>query len=169
MFTDVPDFNTINGSCKPSEVVELIANLFKRFDYLIEKFQCYKVLTLMDSYLVVSGAPNPKPEHVADMLNVALGFVFTGRKTTAPGLNLPIRVRVGISCGPVVAGVVSHEKPRYCIFGQTVNIAKMIRSYGSPGKILLTNSVRMSVIFCISYLLPGRAVLRMLSSTDNAP
>ncbi|KAK5964970.1 Adenylate/guanylate cyclase catalytic domain protein, partial [Trichostrongylus colubriformis] len=54
-------------------------------------------------------------------------------------------VRVGISCGSIVAGVVSHEKPRYCIFGRTVNVAKQVCAYSQPGKILVTNSVRTTV------------------------
>nr|CDJ83578.1 Haem NO binding and Haem NO binding associated and Adenylyl cyclase class-3 4 guanylyl cyclase domain containing protein [Haemonchus contortus] len=92
MFTDVPDFPTINGSCHPA--------------------QCTKVLSLLDSYLVVSGAPNVNKSHVENMLNLALGTIFAGRCVIVPELNLPVRVRVGISCGSVVAGVVSHEKPR---------------------------------------------------------
>ncbi|KAK6750723.1 hypothetical protein RB195_002598 [Necator americanus] len=145
MFADVPDFITINGNCKPSEVIDVIAKLFKQFDRLIQKLQCYKVLSLMDSYLVVSGAPNPSDCHAENMLNLAIGFVFSGRSIVVPGMNLPVRVRVGISCGPIVAGVVSHEKPRYCIFGQTVNIAKEIRSLSLPGRILLSNVVKTTV------------------------
>ncbi|EYB86139.1 hypothetical protein Y032_0285g1364 [Ancylostoma ceylanicum] len=145
MFADVPDFVTISGNCKPAEVVDVVEQLFKQFDFLIHKHQCYKVLSLMDSYLVVSGAPNVNETHAENLLNLALGFVFTGRRVVVPGMNLPVRVRVGISCGPVVAGVVSQEKPRYCIFGQTVNIAKQIRSFSLPGRILLTNSVRATV------------------------
>uniref|UniRef100_A0A7I5EBN4 guanylate cyclase n=1 Tax=Haemonchus contortus TaxID=6289 RepID=A0A7I5EBN4_HAECO len=112
MFTDVPDFPTINGSCHPAQVVDIIAALFKQFDYLIEKFECTKVLSLLDSYLVVSGAPNVNKSHVENMLNLALGTIFAGRSVIVPELNLPVRVRIGISCGSVVAGVVSHEKPR---------------------------------------------------------
>uniref|UniRef100_A0A0N4WIY8 guanylate cyclase n=1 Tax=Haemonchus placei TaxID=6290 RepID=A0A0N4WIY8_HAEPC len=138
MFTDVPDFPTINGSY-------IIAALFKQFDHLIEKFECTKVLSLLDSYLVVSGAPNVNKSHVENMLNLALGTIFAGRNVIVPELNLPVRVRVGISCGSIVAGVVSHEKPRYCIFGHTVNVARQVCAYSLPGKILVTNSVRTTV------------------------
>ncbi|ETN68594.1 heme NO binding associated [Necator americanus] len=138
-----PDEGDTNLST--TDVIDVIAKLFKQFDRLIQKLQCYKVLSLMDSYLVVSGAPNPSDCHAENMLNLAIGFVFSGRSIVVPGMNLPVRVRVGISCGPIVAGVVSHEKPRYCIFGQTVNIAKEIRSLSLPGRILLSNVVKTTV------------------------
>lgn len=145
MFTDIPDFVTINGSCKPVQVVEMIGELFKHFDRLIEKYECYKVLSLMDSYLVVSGAPNSNQLHAENMLNLAIGLVYSGRTVIAPVLELPIRVRVGISCGSVVAGVVSHEKPRYCVFGQTVNVAKHMCAFSHPGRILVSNTIRSAI------------------------
>ncbi|PIO61482.1 adenylate/guanylate cyclase catalytic domain protein, partial [Teladorsagia circumcincta] len=145
MFTDVPDFSTINGSCKPAQVMDVIATLFKQFDVLIEKYECNKVLSLLDSYLIVSGAPNVNESHAVNILNLALGIIYAGRSVIVPELNLPVRVRVGISCGSIVAGVVSHEKPRYCIFGHTVNVAKQICGASHPGKILVTNSVRTTV------------------------
>ncbi|KAK6014103.1 heme NO binding associated [Ostertagia ostertagi] len=103
MFTDVPDFSTINGSCKPAQVMDIIATLFKQFDVLIEKYECNKVLSLLDSYLIVSGAPNVNTSHAVNILNLALGIIILLDEKD---------VRVGISCGSIVAGVVSHEKPR---------------------------------------------------------
>ncbi|KJH40875.1 hypothetical protein DICVIV_13162 [Dictyocaulus viviparus] len=123
----------------------------------------------MDSYLVVSGAPDSNELNTESILNLAIAFVFSGRHITVPGINLPLRsvlldrekftiygviegaastdeqtiiVRVGINSGSIVAGVVSHEKPRYCIFGQTVNVAKRTCAMSQPGKILVTNVVQ---------------------------
>ncbi|KAK6051961.1 adenylate/guanylate cyclase catalytic domain protein, partial [Cooperia oncophora] len=112
MFTDVPDFVNINASCTPAQVMDVIAALFKQFDALVERFECNKVLSLLDSYLIVSGAPNINKHHAENMLNLSLGLIYAGRNVIVPELDLPIRVRVGISCGSIVAGVVSHEKPR---------------------------------------------------------
>ncbi|KAE9419941.1 hypothetical protein Angca_002375, partial [Angiostrongylus cantonensis] len=133
MTTDIPDFYTITGCCKPSEVTV--------FHY----FQCYKVLSLMDSYLVVSGAPKSNELHAESILNLAIGIVFSGQQVIVPGINVPMRVRVGVSSGSVVAGVVSYNKPRYCVFGQTVNVAKQTCALSQPGKILVTALVRTMV------------------------
>uniref|UniRef100_A0A0K0DE46 guanylate cyclase n=1 Tax=Angiostrongylus cantonensis TaxID=6313 RepID=A0A0K0DE46_ANGCA len=71
MTTDIPDFYTITGCCKPSE--------------------CYKVLSLMDSYLVVSGAPKSNELHAESILNLAIGIVFSGQQVIVPGINVPMR------------------------------------------------------------------------------
>ncbi|KAJ1357139.1 hypothetical protein KIN20_015202 [Parelaphostrongylus tenuis] len=112
MYTDIPDFYAITGCCKPAEVIDIFAILFKQFDRLIDKFECYKVLSLMDSYLIVSGAPKSNELHAENILNLAIGILFSGHQVIVPSINLPLRVRVGISSGSVVAGVVSHNKPR---------------------------------------------------------
>lgn len=51
----------------------------------------------MDSYLVVSGAPNSNQLHAENMLNLAIGLVYSGRTVIAPVLELPIRVATFLS------------------------------------------------------------------------
>ncbi|VDM64465.1 unnamed protein product [Angiostrongylus costaricensis] len=145
MVTDIPDFYTITGCCKPSKIIDIFATLFKQFDHLIDKHECYKVLSLMDSYLVVSGAPKSNELHAESILNLAIGVVFSGHQVIVPDTKYLLQVRVGISSGSIVAGVVSYNKPRYCVFGQTVNVAKQTCALSQPGKILVTNLARTMV------------------------
>ncbi|CCD68037.1 Soluble guanylate cyclase gcy-37 [Caenorhabditis elegans] len=145
IFTDIPDFFTISVNCSPTEIITVVTDLFHRFDRIIEKHKGYKVLSLMDSYLIVGGVPNANQYHCEDSLNLALGLLFEAKQVVVPKLERSVRLRIGVHCGPVVAGIVSQQKPRFCVLGNTVNVTKSICSHSSPGKVLVSNAVRTMV------------------------
>ncbi|CAI5448932.1 unnamed protein product [Caenorhabditis angaria] len=142
IFTDIPDFFTISVNCSPTQIIDVVTDLFHRFDRIIEKHKGYKVLSLMDSYLIVGGVPNANQYHCEDSLNLALGLLYEAKQVKVPKLEQFVRLRIGVHCGPVVAGIVSQQKPRFCVLGNTVNITKALCSQSQPGKALVSNAVR---------------------------
>lgn len=52
-----------------------------------------------------------------------------------------LELRIGINCGPVVAGVVGHKRFLYDLWGDTVNVASRFESSGVPGKIQITKNI----------------------------
>mmetsp|Transcript_10119 Transcript_10119/g.11752 ORF Transcript_10119/g.11752 Transcript_10119/m.11752 type:complete len:1124 (+) Transcript_10119:340-3711(+) len=128
-FSDIVGFTKMSGEMKPIQVMKMLNELYMQFDRLVEKHGVYKVETIGDAYMVVGGAPHriPAPEAAQKVALFALEAMELVKsfKTTDGDKVL---IRAGIASGPVVAGVVGKAMPRYCFFGDTVNLASRMES-----------------------------------------
>ncbi|XP_066477612.1 guanylate cyclase soluble subunit beta-2-like [Tiliqua scincoides] len=141
LFSDVVTFTNICAQCEPIQIVLLLNAMYLRFDRLTTVHDVYKVETIGDAYMVVGGVPVPVSTHAERVANFALGMIIAAKDIKNPVSENPIQIRVGIHTGPVLAGVVGEKMPRYCLFGDTVNIASRMESHGVPSKIHLSASV----------------------------
>uniref|UniRef100_A0A914YKC8 guanylate cyclase n=1 Tax=Panagrolaimus superbus TaxID=310955 RepID=A0A914YKC8_9BILA len=141
-FSDVVSFTTLASKCTPLQVVNLLNDLYSTFDTIIDEHNCYKVETIGDGYLCVSGLPQRNGNrHAADIAEMSIGFLKAIKKFKIPHLpNEKVNIRIGLHTGPCVAGVVGLTMPRYCLFGDTVNTASRMESNGKPGKVHLSSS-----------------------------
>ena len=55
-----------------------------------------------------------------------------------PEVKADWQVRIGVHVGPVVAGIVGDQKYQFDIWGDTVNVAARMTSYGNPGVVTMT-------------------------------
>uniref|UniRef100_A0A674NR31 Guanylate cyclase n=1 Tax=Takifugu rubripes TaxID=31033 RepID=A0A674NR31_TAKRU len=136
-FSDIVGFTTISANSEPIEVVELLNTLYTIFDAIIGNHDVYKVETIGDAYMVASGLPvSNGNRHAAEIANMSLDIlsaVGTFKMRHMP--DVPVRIRIGLHTGPCVAGVVGLIMPRYCLFGDTVNVASRMESTGLPYRI----------------------------------
>ncbi|EGT33023.1 CBN-GCY-22 protein [Caenorhabditis brenneri] len=136
-FSDVVSFTTLASRCTPLQVVNLLNDLYTTFDAIIEQHDVYKVETIGDGYLCVSGLPHRNGnEHAKEISSMSFALLKAIKTFRVPHLPKErINIRVGLHTGPVVTGVVGMTMPRYCLFGDSVNTASRMESNGKPGRV----------------------------------
>ena len=144
-FTEIDGFKDIARNCTPLELFDLLNVIYKTFDARIDSYDVYKVETINDSYMVASGLPERNGDrHSAEIANLCIDLMFI-----TPGIliqhdvNLRLKIRIGIHTGATTAGVVGSKMPRYCLFGDTVNVASRMQSTGEPMRIQMTYETKM--------------------------
>lgn len=134
MFADIVNFTEMAVGMSPVRVFALLNHVFGKFDEMVEEFGLEKIKTIGDAYMVAGGLDNRVPDPCAAMADLALAMSnWLAGETTPDGQ--PLRVRIGISTGPAVAGVVGSKKFMYDLWGDTVNLASRITSEVPPGTI----------------------------------
>ncbi|CAD6198460.1 unnamed protein product [Caenorhabditis auriculariae] len=141
-FSDVVKFTILATKCSPFQVVNLLNDMYSNFDAIIEEHGVYKVESIGDGYLCVSGLPVRNGyAHIREIVEMSLDFMSYIKSFKIPHLpRETVELRIGINSGPCVAGVVGLSMPRYCLFGDTVNTASRMESNGKASHIHLSGA-----------------------------
>jgi len=140
MFADIVEFTRLSATMSPQELVGVLNEVFSAFDRLVDRYGLEKVKTIGDAYMVVGGLPERTDDHPGRVAAMALDLAESvGRIETAARLG--INFRIGIHCGPVVAGVIGTKKFIYDVWGDTVNMASRMESLGVPGRVQVTGTL----------------------------
>ena len=128
VFTDIVGFTDLASSSDTRAVIMLLDALFNAFDTLTKKHGVYKVETIGDAYMLVAGhEEESQDDHAVRAVNMAMDMIEVANGLKMPN-GQPLRIRAGIHSGPAYSGVVGHLRPRYCLFGDTVNVASRMES-----------------------------------------
>jgi adenylate cyclase len=136
LFADIVDFTRLSAQMSPTELVVLLNEIFSTFDRLAEQHGLEKIKTIGDAYMVVGGLPTPRPDHAEAIAEMALDMQKEIQFKAENGE--PLRIRIGIHTGPVVAGIIGTRKFSYDLWGDTVNTASRMESHGLSGGIQVT-------------------------------
>ena len=132
LFADIVGFTPLSESMRPEELIQVLDEVFTLFDGLVANHGLEKIKTIGDAYMAASGLLGGGTGHAEDLAEVALEMQAAIARTPA------LEVRIGMDIGPVVAGVIGHQKFSYDLWGDTVNTAGRMESHGIPGAIQVT-------------------------------
>ncbi len=138
LFADIVGFTGFSANQDPKILIEVLNALFSSFDNLVEALKLEKIKTIGDCYMVVGGAPTHRSDHSRAIAELALGIKEEVLKYNDKH-QMTFAVRIGINSGPVVAGVIGTKKFSYDLWGDTVNVASRMESYGLPNEIQVTD------------------------------
>ena len=137
LFADIAGFTPLSARLQPEDLVRMLNRVFSEFDRLADLHGLEKIKTIGDAYMVAGGIPSARPDHAEAVADMALDMLSAVERL-GKELEVPLRLRVGINSGPVVAGVIGTRKFIYDLWGDTVNTASRMESHGIPGEIHLT-------------------------------
>jgi adenylate cyclase len=140
LFADIAGYTKRASDTTPSDLVRFLDRLYTDLDALVDRHGLEKVKTSGDSYMVVSGVPQPRPDHVEALACLALDMAEAVADFKDPrGRAVPLRI--GLAAGPVVAGVVGARKFFYDVWGDAVNVAARMETTDIEGRIQVPHDV----------------------------
>ncbi len=116
---------------EPGVVVSELNDIYSAFDRIGSQFGCQRIRTNGDSYVAVSGVPDPNEDHATAVANSAVRFVryLERRNETHP---VKWFAKVGVAAGSVIGSVVGTQNYIYDVFGPTVSEALHYRALAQP-------------------------------------
>ncbi|XP_038220714.1 atrial natriuretic peptide receptor 2-like [Zerene cesonia] len=160
-FSDIVGFTNIAANSTPMEVINMLNMLYKMFDDKIMQYNVYKVETIGDAYMVVSGLPQRNGNrHASEIADMSLSLMRSLEGARVP--HRPdefLRIRAGVNTGPCVAGVVGTTMPRYCLFGDAINTASRMESTGEAMKIHISPTTKEALDAIGNYVVESRGLV----------
>lgn len=141
MFGDMVGFTAWSSTREPIQVFTLLETVYHAFDMIAKRRRVFKVETIGDCYVAVTGLPVPRKDHASVMAKFAndclskMKELVQQLEITLGPETADLGLRIGLHSGPVTAGVLRGEKGRFQLFGDTMNTASRMESTGEAGRI----------------------------------
>jgi len=140
LFCDIVGFTSYCDRTQPETVVSQLQSLVRAFEEIAVAHNLEKIKTIGDAFLATGGLLKKIDNPVLSCVKCGFDFAKTS-ETLEPGWQ----VRVGIHCGPIVAGIVGDRQFMFDLWGDTVNVAARIVSQADPGTVFLSNAAWLQI------------------------
>jgi len=121
-------------------------------------YRVEKIKTIGDSYMAVAGVPEPAADHAFRMANFALALKAKIEEFAQKN-HIQLQMRIGMTYGGVIAGVIGHKRFIYDVWGDVVNTASRMESTGTPGEIQITE--KMALLLEEKYIIQEGATIEI--------
>jgi adenylate cyclase len=135
LFADVAGFTHYCDSRDPETVHRDLQSMVKELEILTAAHGMEKIKTIGDAFLSAAGLMRSSTESALDCVRCGLAMLRAARS-----LPCEWELRIGVHCGPVVAGIVGRQKYQYDIWGDTVNIAARIQGEAPVGGLCVSSA-----------------------------
>ena len=134
LFADVIGLSPLAENLTPVDFLALHNQIFFDFNRLAERLDIEPIKTMGSRYMAICGAPTAHATPALNMAHFALEMQKVMADYQLVGTQR-VSLKVGISTGPVVAGVIGKKKLSYDVWGQTVIRAGELARFGQHGRI----------------------------------
>ncbi|KAF9798143.1 hypothetical protein SFRURICE_016533 [Spodoptera frugiperda] len=168
LYADVVNYTMISTTLAPMRMVELLNELFGRFDEASEEYDVLRIKFLGDCYYCVSGIPKPTDQHAKNCVDLGLEMIHIIKdvrdalerernKNCAPSPsttntsegsvdlflsitdNGPVtEEKIGVHSGKILSGLIGIRKWQFDVWSKDVTIANKMESTGQAGKVHVT-------------------------------
>lgn len=140
LFADIINFTELTEQLGVKKTVTTLNKIFAELDNLCEQYHIEKVKTIGDNYMAVAGVPIETTEHASNMANYALA-ILEKMELFNQTHHLTLQFRIGMTYGPVIAGIIGYKKFLYDVWGNVVNLASRLEENSRPNKILISEKM----------------------------
>jgi len=144
MFCSLYGYSEVINSMEPLKSFKLLNDLFDELDTIISNFDAYKVENVNDKLMVASGIPKANDNrHASEIARLCIAIIKKIRNLREESSKFPkIYPRIGIHSGSAMGGVIGSKMPRFCLFGETINLASRMEIHGKPGRIQISANTK---------------------------
>jgi class 3 adenylate cyclase len=139
LFADIVGFTELSEKIHHKQLVMFLDSLFTKFDQLVKVHGVEKIKMIGDAYMVASGLEGEGDDHHTRLAELALDMIESINDLHVK--NVPsLGIRIGMHCGPVIAGVICEQKFAYDLWGDSVNTASRMESHGLKNQIQVSKN-----------------------------
>jgi adenylate cyclase len=141
LFVDLVGFTSLSTQYPPDKVLDILSKIFAGFDGAVAAHGLEKIKTIGDAYMVAGGLPEPIADHPRRAAQLAIEMLAIVRQLR-DSQQVDLKARIGIHTGPVIAGVIGARKLMYDVWGDTVNTASRMETFGAADRIHVSAEMR---------------------------